>query len=186
MKRMSSRVWVLAVAAASISVSGCATVARQLGFSNSAPDEFRVVTKAPLTIPPDYNIRPPAPGEVNPDAVSPGRAARVAGFGEQVGQAASEGEKLFVRRAGAAAVDPGIRALLDREEGDIARKNASFSNRVLNFGLPVAVAPTEPQVDPAGEAARLQREKELVENATGGKEVKITRNRGAGFKLPGL
>jgi Protein of unknown function (DUF3035). len=24
-----------------------------IGFSNSAPDEFRVVTKAPLTIPPD-------------------------------------------------------------------------------------------------------------------------------------
>ena len=38
-------------------VTGCAG----LGGSNS-PDEFRVVKKAPLVVPPEYSLRPPEGG----------------------------------------------------------------------------------------------------------------------------
>ena len=43
-------------------VAGCHTASRALGMTKVTPDEFRVVTKAPLTLPPDFSLRPPAPG----------------------------------------------------------------------------------------------------------------------------
>ena len=45
----------LAVVAAASAASGCGTLGKSLGSSKTAPDEFRVVTKAPLALPPDYH-----------------------------------------------------------------------------------------------------------------------------------
>ena len=47
------------------------------------PDEFRVVTKAPLVVPPDYALRPPAPGEPRPQELQPESAARTALLGQR-------------------------------------------------------------------------------------------------------
>ena len=44
-------------------LAGCSgTVADNLGMGKRAPDEFQVVRRAPLVLPPDYNLRPPEPG----------------------------------------------------------------------------------------------------------------------------
>ena len=45
----------------------CASAA---GLTKKSPDEFAVTTKAPLVIPPDFNLRPPMPGA---RAAQPGR-----------------------------------------------------------------------------------------------------------------
>ena len=47
-------------------LSGCNSAGQALGITKVTHDEFRVVTKAPLTIPPDYSLRPPSPGEPRP------------------------------------------------------------------------------------------------------------------------
>ncbi len=39
------------------------------GFNKSSPDEFNVVTRPPLALPPDYNLRPPS--ELNPRPAAP-------------------------------------------------------------------------------------------------------------------
>ena len=43
-------------------LAGCEGIRDQLGFNKKAPDEFTVVKKAPLVLPPDFSLRPPAPG----------------------------------------------------------------------------------------------------------------------------
>ena len=43
-------------------LSGCDSLRRDAGLTKQSPDEFAVVTKAPLIIPPDFNLHPPAPG----------------------------------------------------------------------------------------------------------------------------
>ena len=53
-------------AVAAIALSGCTSAQKALGMSKVVPDEFRVVSKAPLAVPPDYALRPPAPGEPRP------------------------------------------------------------------------------------------------------------------------
>src|SRR5690606_33058691 len=107
-------------------VAGCGTAA--------TPDEFRVVRKAPLTVPPEYNLRPPAPGSARPQELSPEAQARIAVFGVDFGQGASEGEKLFIKQAGGDAVDRMVRNQVDFDNAQILRKNRSFADMILSFG----------------------------------------------------
>lgn len=41
-------------------LGGCSGIGKALGFSKRPPDEFDVLARAPLVVPPDFNLRPPA------------------------------------------------------------------------------------------------------------------------------
>ena len=56
----------LALTFAAASMVGCGGVRKSLGFAKQSPDEFAVVRNAPLTVPPDYTLRPPRPGAQRP------------------------------------------------------------------------------------------------------------------------
>jgi hypothetical protein len=62
-------------------LGGCGEVRRSLGMEKRAPDEFAVVTRAPLSLPPDYSLRPPEPGAPRPQEQASTVAARAAVFG---------------------------------------------------------------------------------------------------------
>jgi len=140
-------------------VTGCAS----LGGSNS-PDEFRVVKKAPLVVPPDYSLRPPVAGSGTPFEVDPDRAGTASAFGSDIGQSASASERALVASAGANAVSPVIRQQVDWEEAKVIRKASSVSDRVMAW-------------DGSEETA--------ADSATGGEEVTIARGSGERLKLPG-
>jgi hypothetical protein len=169
------------VLAAATAASGCAGVSRAIGASRSAPDEFRVMTHAPLTLPPDYNLRPPRPGEARPGESDPSTEARAALFGDNVGQAASQGERAFISAAGASTADDAVREQIDYEAQGVVRRNEGFVNRVLSFGG--SGGPASAPLNPEDEQRRLEDE-ESIRRATGGGQVTIRRDRG-GFKLPG-
>src|ERR1044071_5324070 len=91
MKRQLS---LLAVASLSlILLSSCTDFRRALGMDRVGPDEFAVESRAPLTIPPDFDLRPPSPGAPRPqEATAADRARTVidtAGPGEPGKQASS-------------------------------------------------------------------------------------------------
>jgi len=44
----------------------CANFKRDIGIEPTPPDEFAVEQRAPLTIPPDFGLRPPQPGAPRP------------------------------------------------------------------------------------------------------------------------
>ena len=52
-------------------------------MSKRAPDEFAVVRRAPLIVPPDYDLRPPDPGAPRPNIGTTSDQARVAMTGSQ-------------------------------------------------------------------------------------------------------
>jgi Protein of unknown function (DUF3035) len=54
----------------SLLVAGCADLRQIVGMDQGGPDEFAVETRAPLTIPPDFNLRPPQPGAPRPQEVT--------------------------------------------------------------------------------------------------------------------
>lgn len=178
---MNKSITVLAVLVAAGAASGCGGMQRALGSARTAPDEFRVVTQAPLTLPPDYSLRPPRPGETRPEELQPSQDARAALFGQEIARGASQGERSLVANAGAEAVDPNIRDTIDYESQGIVRRNQDFVDRVLSFGGSGA-APAAP-LNAEEEAARIERD-ESIRRATGGGQVVIERDRG-GFKLPG-
>lgn len=77
------------------------------GFLNrERPDEFAVQRQAPLVVPPDFNLVPPAPGAPRPSEGTASEQALEALFGGPAQRSAIETSAL--ERAGAAA--PGIRS----------------------------------------------------------------------------
>jgi hypothetical protein len=181
-----NRVIVATALFAAVGLAGCQSTSKALGMSKVTPDEFRVVTKAPLVVPPDYALRPPAPGEPRPQELQPESAARTALLGAREAQTRSEGEKLLVTKAGADKADPLIRYVVDDEFGDVAHKEKSFADRVMfwksgdkSATTTVSDADTATPIDPAAEADRIAK-------LTGGKTVVIERDPPRKFKLPGL
>jgi len=61
---MNGKLRFLIVAALAVGTGACSSLKDNLGLEKKAPDEFAVVRNAPLSLPPDYNLRPPKPGEV--------------------------------------------------------------------------------------------------------------------------
>jgi len=173
-----------------LSLGGCSSTAKALGMTKVVPDEFRVVSKAPLVVPPDYALRPPNPGEPRPQELQPESAARNALLGQAQSTDRSDGEKLLAVKAGADKADPLIRYVVDDEFGSLAHKEPSFADRVMFWrkqdakksGAETAAqagAETPAPVDAAAEASRMK-------SLTGGGAVTIARDPQTGVKLPGL
>src|SRR3954470_17283361 len=95
-----NRVIVAAALLAGVGLAGCQSTQKALGMQKVTPDEFRVVAKAPLVVPPDYALRPPAPGEPRPQELQPESAARAALVGQQNSADRDDGEKVLVAKAG--------------------------------------------------------------------------------------
>ncbi|WP_300541934.1 DUF3035 domain-containing protein [Maricaulis sp.] len=180
---MRLRTALLAAATASIALSGCSGVSQALGGNRVTPDEFRTVTIAPLTVPPEYNLRPPRPGEARPDEIYPDQQARAALLGASSGFEGSDAEALLVARAGGGGADPFIRSIIDGETAGVVRKSRGFADQILfwrdgSYNPPPDATP----LDPEAEAERQER----ILGATGGGEVEIERDRRLLPKLPGL
>jgi hypothetical protein len=61
------RLNLLALLPALALLAGCGEEMRKsFGLGKNAPDEFAVVRRAPLSLPPDFALRPPQPGAVRP------------------------------------------------------------------------------------------------------------------------
>ena len=132
-------------AVAAVALSGCDTIRDAAGTSKSAPDEFAVTTKAPLTIPPDYNLLPPRPGAVPTNQTEPTVSAQTALFGSdpatvasQLPDTYSEGEKMLLASAGIQSADPAIRQHLASDRKAMIGADDSFTNDILFWQKPKA------------------------------------------------
>jgi len=66
------RIPLLAIACLSVPLllPGCTGFRQMIGLDQAGPDEFAVESRAPLTIPPEFDLRPPEPGAPRPHAVT--------------------------------------------------------------------------------------------------------------------
>lgn len=133
------------VGVAALSLTGCDTIRSAAGMDKSAPDEFAVLTKAPLVIPPDYNLRPPRPGAVPTNQVEPTESAESALFGNdpatiaaQLPNTYSESEKLLLANAGVQNTDPQIRQHLASDNKAMLGADEGFTKDILFWQKPPA------------------------------------------------
>ena len=102
------------VLAGALGVTACGGV--DLG-GRERPDEFAVQRQAPLVIPPDFELVPPAPGAPRPTEGTAAQQALDALFPEQE---RSEVETSALREAGRS--DPGIRSMVGDHETHVVDK----------------------------------------------------------------
>ena len=171
-----------ALASVALIATGCTSTSRALGLEKSAPNEFNILTKAPLIVPPEYNLRPPAVGASSAENNYTQRSAREALIGDIDDAAPTRGEIALMAKAGVNRADPEIRLEIDGQNS-VERKSPSFTDRLLFWqnGQVLDAQGNPAPLNAENEARRL----ESVNSATGGGEVTISKRPGQA-KLPGL
>mgnify|MGYP000678136273 CR=1 FL=1 len=168
------------IALLGFAVTGCVSASKSLGLTKSAPNEFNILTKAPLVVPPEYNLRPPQLGTSNAENNYSQKSARDALIGDIDAAEPTRGEVVLMSKAGVGRANQEIRLEIDGANS-VERKSKSFSDQVLFWQDGKVVQPDGSPMDPEVEAQRM----ESMNAATGGGEVTITKRPG-GAKLPGL
>ena len=183
------RTALVAVALSAVVLTACENPRRAFGLEKQSPDEFQVVQRAPLNLPPEFTLRPPEPGAQGPDVVTPREEARSAVFridDPEPVQAANAvpvapdapgttGEQALLARAGANIAEPGIRALVDEESNVLTEADENFLDRLLSFRDRDEVVGAV--VDPEAEARRLREAEALGLPVTTGETPQIERKR---------
>ena len=141
-----------------VALSGCGggTLRQQLGLEKRPPDEFNVITRAPLSLPPDYALRPPQPGAPRPQEQSPATLAQDALLGQSASPApSSPASAALLEQAGAGQASESIRGVVDEETA--AREAAMQQGGVRGIILRRACEESaEPVVSPGQERQRVQ------------------------------
>jgi hypothetical protein len=171
--------WLLAIGLAT-TTAGCSSskMARTFGLTRDAPDEFTVTTQPPLSMPPDYSLRPPRPGMPRPqqqpesqqaeEALIPQLALGAPQAGSSPGQAA------LLQQAGPAA-PANIRRQVD-QDSRLAQADESFLDKVLYWRKPDN---QDVLVDPQKESQRLRQDAALGQSPATGETATIKpKNRG--------
>ena len=126
-----------------IALTGCEETKRVFGKTKEAPDEFAVYRRAPLSLPPDSNLRPPTPGVSRPQVVNPRDQARAAlGLSakktDKVDLSKSEditrlsnGERALLALTGANKANPQIRRLVEEKTSDLYENNETFTDKMV-------------------------------------------------------
>jgi hypothetical protein len=182
----------LALALAVPALAGCSSTKEMLGLTKRSPDEFQVVSRAPLSMPPDYSLRPPTPGAPRPQegtttqqaenivtgyqqkgsTLSPDQIPSI-GEGEST-STESAGESAFLQSASLTGIDPNIRKIVDEETTVDQDASQSFLDDLVFWRAP---EPYGTVVDPVAEQKRLQENQALGQPTDTGETPIIERKK---------
>lgn len=162
-------------------LAGCGQdTARNLGFTRDAPDEFSVVTRAPLSLPPQLgsDLPVPRPGAPRPQELTGGAAgaailAPASAYGVGVPSAPSAGESALVAQAGGA-VPNTVRRQVDAESLRLEQPDRGLVDRLMFWR---DTPPAGTVVDPQREAQRLRENAALGRDTEQGETAIIQRRR---------
>jgi hypothetical protein len=142
--RVAAALGLLAALGACDTVKGVANMVSN-GVSGNAPDQPMgddLVRRPPLTLPPDYNLRPPSSTAATATDFTASQQARQTVFGldsdnkkpaaaipQKAGR--SPGEAALLEHAGASAASPAIRTKVDRETETLKKDEQAFTNTLL-------------------------------------------------------
>ena len=194
-----------AMALGALALSACAggSVQKTLGMGKQPPDEFAVVSRAPLIIPPDFNLRPPEPGATRPMVGTTEDQARATLLGQSQVQAASAsdqaastndlgsgltggevapaiiasesaGQQALLAKASDGALDPDIRREIAADNDALVQVEGQLFTRLMKWREPNSLGAT---VDAPAEAQRLMTNRAEGKPATAGDTPTVVERR---------
>ncbi len=178
---------IIALSAAAL-LGGCESLNKAFGYGKRPPDEFAVYQRAPLSLPPDYGLRPPRPGaEGAATAGTPSEGGLLEVLKKKRAPTrevqAGPGVQALLRETGALDADPNIRATIDRETSLITKDNKGVTERILFFG---AAGSSASAIDPVKESRRIRENPALGRPITAGETPTIERKKKKKTLLEGL
>ncbi len=163
---------------AGLSLTACSNAKEQLGLTRQSPDEFAIVKRAPLEMPPSYALRPPTPGATRPQEQASQEQARTVVFGaEEVRTTPSAApdnvEEALLQRAGGDMAQPNIRATVDHEISILEPKEKPVAEKLLGITMGRKSEKPATVVDAQAEAERLKKNREEGNPVTEGETPSI-------------
>lgn len=139
----------------------CGDVKTMLGQDKQAPDEFAVMTRAPLSMPPNFSLRAPNLGAERPQEPSSRNNGRnvVLKLGDRqssgaIGQTKQESSEVKIRTLlGTDKANFRIREILDKETKDVVFEERAFIDKLLSWNRDLE---NHSLVDAAAEARRIR------------------------------
>jgi hypothetical protein len=177
------------LALGALAMGGCSAFENLGGGKKISPDEFKVVSHSPLTMPPNAELRPPRPGEPRPQEVTPADQAREAlapqtagrsqrGTGGNANAPPTPGgasEQALVAKAGQGGIDPNIRSRVNQDTKTISDNDKTFIDSLIFWQDP---PPPGVVLDPAKEQQRLRDAQDAGQTPTGATPTITRRKRG--------
>ena len=163
--RRTSLITLCLVTLGAVVLGGCSMLENIGGGKKVSPDEFKIVSHSPLTMPPNAELRPPRPGEPRPqevtpadqakEALSPTLAGRVQDrvAGKQPATPGNASEQALVAKASTGGVDPNIRAVVNKDTKTIADNDKSFIDSLIFWQ---DKGPSGTIIDPTKEQQRIR------------------------------
>jgi hypothetical protein len=177
--------WIVVAACAALYLGGCEQTRELLGQTKKAPDEFAVYSRAPLSLPPEYALRPPAPGRQRPQESAPRASAESAMLGDRKTlqkqraqlreqRALTAGTQALLRQTRALNSDPNVRSLVNKETFGLVEDEKTLTQRILFWKKK---APPGSVVDPMKESKRIRENLALGRPITTGETPTIERKK---------
>lgn len=169
-----NRTTLLFASTLSLFLAGCSAngVREQLGLTRESPDEFAVVRRAPLEIPPELlatekNLPKPELGMARPQEDAPDVVARQTLLGLETTTTQdqiSAADQAFLQKTGTQHNEDNIRARIDQETEKLHDRNKPVAERLLGIGGS-KYTPSASVVNATEESKRLR------ENIADGKSI---------------
>ena len=157
----------VATAACSLDTSRGGTLREQLGVAQGAPDEFLIIARAPIELPPTFDLPRPQPGAPSRVDVDPAADAHLALFQrpEPVRlSAASGGEQVLLSGANADGDNSTVRDILAVEEEPEFNENYGLSS-LFGYRIPTRIGTASEGLDSVEETEALRNQGYLTPSA---------------------
>ena len=119
-------------------LGGCESARKVFSSDKSAPDEFAVYSRPPLSLPPEYKLRPPIPGSSRPQGETAKYLAEKAILGGKIRSArkmkpvkGSIGVRALLRDTGALTASADIRSIINEETSILAERDQAFVDKLI-------------------------------------------------------
>jgi hypothetical protein len=122
---------------------GCTDLRRSIGLEKTSPDEFAVESRAPLTMPPDFELRPPQPGATRPQEKSSDQQARQIIDQAGPGEPGKQAPDFRLRRAEDGLPDIGARSGQAPDPNAVVGEQSLSSKLLGQQETPGPAAPVE-------------------------------------------
>ncbi len=174
----------LRLACAAALLTGCESARKAFSADKTAPDEFAVFSRPPLSLPPQYKLRPPKPGATFQRGEATSTIAKRAVLSQAVKtpaqrlpQKGSPGVIALLRNTGGLNANSNIRTTINEESSILSSQDQRFVDKLIFWVDDKEDGGTV--VDAKKEQKRIQKTQALGKPITEGEtpDVKIKRGR---------
>jgi hypothetical protein len=184
MKTMKTTTTIVCLALAVALLGACESARKAFSTDKTAPDEFAVYSRPPLSLPPEYTLRPPTPGKELQRGEASTTLAKRAIINQTVRRQAkplpakgSPGVLALLRDTGGLNSTPDIRATINEETSILSSQDQRFVDKLIFWVDEKEAGGTI--VDAKNEQKRIQKNQALGKSINDGEspEIKVKRSK---------